>query len=110
MPFLSARLVRLLSGLRRGADLVVPLTEKGHEPLCALYRVSCLPAAERQIAEGDLRVASLFRHVRTREVPESRLRSADPELLSFFNANRPGDLERAAEVLRRLPLSALRRT
>ncbi|GAB4256802.1 MAG: molybdenum cofactor guanylyltransferase [Deferrisomatales bacterium] len=99
MPFLEPALLHGLWGVREGWDAVVPRVQKGYEPLCALYRSGCLPVFEREIARGNLRVLDIFRAVRTREVPEAELRRWDPELRSFWNINRPEDLERAVREL-----------
>lgn len=98
MPWLSPEVVRSLWQLRDDADVVVPVTEKGTEPLLALYRVdACLPAARAAIASGRRRLVAIFPTVTVREVPVDVLRSADPDLRSFMNVNTPADLADARE-------------
>jgi molybdopterin-guanine dinucleotide biosynthesis protein A len=101
MPLLEPGLLLYLASLEAGWDVVVPRTPAGWEPLCAVYRVTCLPVLEEEIRRGNLRLKSLFGAVRTRAVGEEELSRFDPELRSFLNVNRPADLARAEELLRR---------
>lgn len=99
MPFVSPRVVACLARRRGEFDAVVPRTPQGLEPLCALYRATCLPPAEEEIGRGNLTILDLFGRVRTREVGEAELRRADPHLASFLNVNRPDDLDAARRML-----------
>ena len=97
-PWLSPDLVRALWALRDGADVVIPVTDKGAEPLLALYCVdACLPAARAALASGRRRIVAIFGSVKVREVPVEALRAADPDLLSLVNVNTPADLAEARE-------------
>ncbi|QGY39841.1 NTP transferase domain-containing protein [Pseudodesulfovibrio cashew] len=99
-PFLQPGLVELL--LAEAApedDVVIPLKEDGYrEPLCAIYSKRCLEFITPQLEREDFKIIRFFEHVRVKEVPVSRLRGGDPDLLSFFNVNRPEDLARAREM------------
>lgn len=98
MPFLSAPLLAHMAGLREGVDAVVPMVEGRPEPTHALYTRRCLPAIESRLRAGQLKISGFFDHVAVRYVPESEIRDFDPDLLSFFNINRPEDLTRAMEL------------
>jgi len=98
MPHLTPQVIRALWDLRDGADAVVPVTEKGLEPLLALYRVeACLPVARDLLATGRRRPVAVFGRVRTARVPADALRSVDPDLRSLINVNTPADLLDARE-------------
>jgi molybdopterin-guanine dinucleotide biosynthesis protein A len=101
MPFLEPGLITYLSTLMPGHDVVVPRTGAGREPLCALYRATCLPVFEAEIGRGNLRILDVYKQVKTLEVGEAELRGADPELVSFLNLNRPEDVRVAETLLRR---------
>ncbi len=93
MPWLEPDVIRALWDSRGGADVVVPVGEKGLEPLLALYRIeACLPAARAVLARGRRRVVAIFGELNVVEVPLEALRSADPELRSLVNINTPEDL------------------
>jgi len=99
MPHLDPDVIRALWNARNGGDVVVPMTEKGPEPLLALYRVeACLPAARATLATGRRRLVALFGAVSVVEVPVEDLRIVDPELLSLVNVNTPADLVEAREA------------
>ena len=93
MPYLRKELVEtLVSQVDPRWDVVIPVTEAGYEPLCAVYSKRCLHSIERQLKQGNAKIADFFSQVRVREVPEDRLRTADRKLVSFVNINTPEDL------------------
>ncbi len=98
MPFLSAPLLSHLAGLRDGVDAVVPVVDGRPEPTHAMYRRDCRPAIKARLRAGQLKISGFFDDVTVRYVPESDIRNFDPDLLSFFNINRPEDLSRAMEL------------
>jgi len=97
MPRVSPEVVRALWEARTRADIVVPITEGGAEPLLALYSRRCLPVAREVFGSGRRRLVALFPHLRVVEYPLEALRRLDPELKSFLNINTPDDLARARE-------------
>ncbi len=95
MPYVPAALLRHLLTLAAfgDADVVVPQTERGYHPLCAVYARSCAAAVRRRIAERRLRVIDLFTDVRVRVVAGEELtRFGDPHRL-LANVNTPGDYD-----------------
>src|SRR5262249_28594740 len=55
MPFITADFLGSLVALSDSADAVVPRTERGYHPLCAVYGRSCHPAVVRRLAERRLK-------------------------------------------------------
>ena len=98
MPWVNPDVVRALWAARGGAQVVVPLTDKGPEPLLALYHRDCLPAARRVLSTGRRRIVAFFGDVTVVEVPVEALREVDPQLASLFNINTPEDLAEAREA------------
>ena len=84
----------LLAGLLAddSAEVVVPRTEHGFEPLLAVYAKSCLSAVEQTLAGGPSRIPAFYDKVSVSEWNESKLRQLDPDLRSLVNVNRPEDL------------------
>ena len=70
----------------------------GMEPLCAIYSKRCLITAENHIKQNKLKIQRALGNHRLKKIPETVLRSKDPELRSFFNINTPQDLARAEEM------------
>jgi molybdopterin-guanine dinucleotide biosynthesis protein A len=98
-PFATEPLIRCVLGhVEPNADIVIPATSAGFEPLFAVYRKRCLPAMAQQLRRDRLKIQDLFRKVRIKAVDETELRRADPELISFFNVNTPEDLKRAQSL------------
>lgn len=92
MPWLEPALVRALWEARGDAQVVMPVSEKGPEPLLALYHRSCLDEARRVLASGRRRLIALLPSATVVEVPLDSLRAYDPELRSLVNVNTPEEL------------------
>lgn len=106
-PLLRPALVdALLDHLRPEDDVTLPLKPDGYyEPLCALYSRRCLPHIEAQLTRGDHKIIRFFGQVRVNPLPASALLQADPDLLSFRNANCPDELRALRETALSLHLS-----
>ncbi|MBN2248487.1 MAG: formate dehydrogenase accessory sulfurtransferase FdhD [Coriobacteriia bacterium] len=92
MPWLEPSVIRALWDARAGAQMVMPVGEKGPEPLLALYHVSCLPEARRVLASGRRRLIAIASSVETVEVPLDTFKDVDPGLRSIVNINTPEEL------------------
>ncbi len=101
MPFLRADLWRLLLAYAGEADVVIPRVAGEYETLHAVYAKACLPAMERALGSGRMRVISFFDDVRVRPVEEAELRAVDPDLASLTNLNTPAEFEAALQAARR---------
>jgi len=99
MPHLEPGVITALWAFREGVDVVLPVGEKGPEPLLALYRVeACLPAARAALATGRRRIIAMISTLRVAELPLDALRAVDPDLRSLVNVNTPADLAEAREA------------
>jgi molybdopterin-guanine dinucleotide biosynthesis protein A len=101
-PFLKRELVEtLIENIDQNYDIIMPETAAGAEPLCAIYSKRCLKPAEQHLRENKFKIQLAFRRHRIKKVSTSTLRRRDPDLISFFNINTPGDLARAEEMAAR---------
>ena len=99
-PFLKRDIIEtVLSEIEPGADLVLPRTSAGFEPLCAAYSRRCLKPAEDHLRANKYKIHLALKDCRIKTIPEDRLRAKDPGLVSFFNVNTPQDLARAEQML-----------
>ena len=95
-PFLERRLAEyLLSRTGPGIDVVIPETDAGLEPLCAVYSKQCLPLIEENLENNIFMIKKFFKMRRVRKVPMDKLQELDSGIDSFFNINTPEDLARA---------------
>ncbi len=93
MPWLEPAVIRALWEARDDADVVMPVSADGPEPLLALYRTAaCLPAARAALASGRRRIVAMLPNLAVVEIPVETLRGIDPELRSLVNINTPDDL------------------
>jgi len=105
-PFLREALVRaIVSGISPEIDIVMPETNEGREPLCAVYSRACLETARHSVENGRFKIKRAFRKKNLKIISEKVARQADPHLLSFFNVNTPADLRRAEALGREYEVS-----
>lgn len=107
MPFLSAKLFSHMAAIltTSGADVVIPYSEKGPEPMHALYRrVTCLPAVETALKQGQTRLVEWHAKVQVTKIPVEEVRKIVPDLSCFFNLNLPEDVVVAEQMLSNLKL------
>jgi len=75
------------------ADVVLPRSSKGLEPLCALYRREpALAAARRRLVEGKLSLHGLVDALSSRTIGPEELARLDPDGLALRNLNSPEEL------------------
>jgi len=92
-PFLKKKLIeQIIALIEPGADVIIPKTSNGFEPLCAVYSKKCLKPIEKNIMEQKIKISQFFNNVSVKQVSEDMLRTHDPELSSFLNINTPDDL------------------
>ena len=99
-PFLKMDLVKIIvQQIDSSADVVIPKTDVGIEPLCAVYSRRCLQAVQSALERNNLKIRNLFKKLKVKQIPESVLRKKDPGLDSFFNINTPDDLKQANRMI-----------
>jgi molybdopterin-guanine dinucleotide biosynthesis protein A len=101
MPFASAHLLEAAARLlvEEEADVVIPKSEEGYEPLHAVYRrEACLPAIEAALDADLWKVVAWFPHVRVRVLTSEEVRRYDPDSLAFWNVNTPEEFQRAEAI------------
>jgi molybdopterin-guanine dinucleotide biosynthesis protein A len=103
MPFASASLLEAASRLlvKEEADVIIPKSGEGYEPLHAVYRrETCLPAIEAAIAADQWKVISWFPQVKVRVLSSDEIKRYDLLGLAFWNVNTPEEFSKAEEIAR----------
>jgi molybdopterin-guanine dinucleotide biosynthesis protein A len=101
MPFVNPEILADASDQLHAqqVDVVIPLTEKGYEPLHAVYRrETCLPAVRAALEAGERRLISWFPSVKVIQIDKHDLIKFDPARIAFWNVNTPEDLHKAEEL------------
>jgi molybdopterin-guanine dinucleotide biosynthesis protein A len=100
MPFLNNELLSYMIDLSQDFDAVVPRWQNGMlEPLHAVYAKSCLDTMKTRLENERLSIHRFLNEINVRYIEEEECKRFDPELLSFFNINRPSDLKRATKLV-----------
>lgn len=89
MPFLNPALVRRICAGAGCADVIIPYSASGHEPLHAVYDQRCLTKMAEQLATGRSRIIDFFPQVKVEEFPAAAWHDLDPQGISFRNINTP---------------------
>jgi len=97
LPFPSSGIIRHLTALAPGNDVVVVETGAGYEPLFAVYSQECREPIRRQIEAGNYCVYDFYPEVRTRIVTGAEIAHlGDPERI-FLNLNTPEEYRRITQ-------------
>jgi molybdopterin-guanine dinucleotide biosynthesis protein A len=103
MPFVAATFLAWLTRQGEAADIAVPRTRRGLEPLCATYSRACAPVLRACLDRGRLSlhefIASSRDALQVVVIDESTLSPFDPDGRLFLNINTPADYARALELL-----------
>jgi len=102
MPFVNADLLAIQRDIlfANDLDVVVPSSEKGIEPLHAIYRKeTCLPSVRDALDAGKKRQISWFPRVKVRILTPEETLPSDPRGLMFLNINNPKELSRAEKLV-----------
>jgi molybdopterin-guanine dinucleotide biosynthesis protein A len=91
MPFVNRPLLSSLVRLSDSVDAVVPRTERGYHPLCAVYRRSCHPVVIRRLVERRLKMVELLEDLSVRVVEQDDLAEYGGERV-LANVNTPDEL------------------
>lgn len=101
MPFLTRAWLVFLNerALRSKADVIVPKSANGLEPLCACWRTDAAPAIQRAFERGVRKVTEAMKRLRMEVLDESVWKRFDSDGRLFWNMNTPKDFEEACRVL-----------
>jgi len=100
MPFASRSLIEAAHWLlvQDEADVVIPDSGGGLEPMHAVYRrETCIPAIEAAIEADKWRLISWFPQVKVRILQPEEAKTYDPSGLAFWNLNTPEEFAEAEE-------------
>jgi molybdenum cofactor guanylyltransferase len=101
MPFLTQEFLTFLSerASLTNAQVAVPLSESGLEPLCACWRADAAPAIQAAFDSGIRRVTEAMKHLSVEVLDESAWKRFDTHNRLFWNMNTPADYEEARRIL-----------
>jgi len=94
MPFLDPAIIRSLCDMCTcGYDAVIPYSERGHEPLHALYASTCRDLFENAIRQGERKIQNVLDRMNIRKVAFDEVRRLGGQAASFMNVNTPEEYE-----------------
>ena len=99
MPFLNRELIAAVAA--SDADLVIPRTARGYEPLCAVYSKRCGENIRARLERGERQASVMPEGLRVVEIGPEALAAYDPDDLEFVNVNTTHDYERANNLCER---------
>ncbi len=81
------------------AEVIVPKSKNGLEPLCACWRTDTARAVQRAFDGGVRKVTEAMKRLRMEVLDESAWKRFDSDGRLFWNMNTPEDYEEARRVL-----------
>ncbi len=111
MPFLTEEmLVYCVDRANRSeADVVVPSSARGLEPLCACWRTSVAGALLAVFEQGVRKISDAMEHFQMEVLDERDWKRFDSEGRLFWNMNTAADYEEARRILEEAPKERLPR-
>ena len=104
LPYLTRQWLDFLvqRAMQSDADVVLPMNERGAEPLCAMYRKRAEGAIRAAVNEGTRKVTEGLTKIKVEFIEPREWKVFDSEGLLFKNMNSPADYEEAkAQFARR---------
>lgn len=97
LPFLTREWLEFLVGraLDSPAEVVIPLNERGYEPLCAMYRQRAREAIGAALERGVRKITDGLAELTLTTLAPSEWKPFDPRGRLFKNINTPADYEEA---------------
>jgi molybdopterin-guanine dinucleotide biosynthesis protein A len=98
MPFLTAAFLSYLIRTGEAADIAIPRTRRGYEPLCATYSRRCAGAVRGRIEGMQLKISDVLlsaRGLTVREIGPDEIADYDHQSGMFLNINTANDHARA---------------
>ena len=101
MPFLTCEWIRFLcqQALASPAQVIVPHTARGAEPLCACWRTDAVTPLRNGFERGVRRVNDGIALLRSEVLDERDWKRFDSAGRLFWNMNTPADYEEARRIL-----------
>jgi len=101
LPYLTSDWLNFLvaRAVASAADAVVPINERGAEPLCAMYHKRAEPAIRVALESGIRKVTDGLQNIRVETIAPAEWKAFDSEGLLFKNMNLPRDYEEAVARL-----------
>jgi len=101
MPFLSRDFLMHLRerAIRGKAEVVVPQTSNGLEPLCACWRTDAAKDLHRTFERGVRKVTEAMKRLKMEVLDEPVWKRFDSDGRLFWNMNSPEDYEEARKIL-----------
>lgn len=98
LAFPDAAILQQLVNARGATDALIPQTQKGLEPVVALYHKRCLKPMEIMLQNNQHRILDLLKLINYSTFDCSTLAAGWED--AFMNINTPEDLERARTIAR----------
>jgi molybdopterin-guanine dinucleotide biosynthesis protein A len=102
LPFLTREWLTYLTVHARdsAADVVVPRSDYGLEPLCACWRTTATHSLQATFAEGVRKVTDAMKRLRMEILDETHWKRFDSAGRLFWNMNTPQEYEEALRISR----------
>jgi molybdenum cofactor guanylyltransferase len=97
LPFLTREWLEFLvaRAMDSSADVVIPVNERGYEPLCAVYRKRAYGVIAAALNRGVRKITDALAELTMAPIARAEWKAFDPHGRLFKNINTPADYEQA---------------
>ncbi|MFZ0638242.1 MAG: molybdenum cofactor guanylyltransferase [Candidatus Acidiferrales bacterium] len=97
LPFLTREWLEFLisRAMTSAADVVIPVNERGYEPLCAMYRQRAHEAIAAALERGVRKITDALAELTLAPIAPAEWKGFDPRGQLFKNVNTPAEYEQA---------------
>jgi molybdenum cofactor guanylyltransferase len=99
MPFVTSGFLDFLVANADGVEAVVPRTDRGYHPLCAVYTRACRATVVERLVGRRLAMAGLVEAVRTRVIEPENVERFGLGRRLLANVNTPGEFDELEALL-----------
>ena len=99
MPSLNQAFILFMMEQIDRYEIVVPEVPEGFQALHAIYSRRCLPAIKKMILADRLKIAGLFKEVRSLKLTSDKIKPFNPDGRLFLNINTPEELRASTNGL-----------
>lgn len=92
-PLFSEELIKRMTDLAFGYDVVVPYLSDGLHPLFAIYSRKSIEVIKSQLEMKNFKIIDFFDHLKVYLIKEEEVKRYDVKLISFLNINTREDYE-----------------
>jgi molybdopterin-guanine dinucleotide biosynthesis protein A len=93
MPFINKEFVKNILTFATGYDAVIPISNGYIQPLCGVYKKTCLPVIEKNLKKNNHKIREIFKDLNVRYLKDEEINKLSNSEYVFININNPKEYD-----------------